>query len=177
MVSMKKELPIPNGVNIEVENKEVKITGPKGQIQKEFKHFFDIKIQKEDGKVVVSADSEYKKIKAMVGTIVAHIRNMMKGVTEGYTYKMRIVYTHFPVTVKVEQNKVIISNFLGERTLRTANVLGNTKLEIKGQDIILTGSNKEDVAQTAGNIEIATKLSKKDRRVFQDGVYILKERD
>ncbi len=173
---MKKELLIPTGVNIEIENKKVKVSGPKGQLEKEFKHFFDIKIQKEDNKIVVSSDSDIKKVRAMIGTIAAHIRNMMKGVTEGYTYKMRVVYTHFPVTVKTEGNKIVISNFLGEKTLRTANILGDTKVEINAQDITLTGPNKEDVAQTAGNIETATRLSKKDRRVFQDGIYILKER-
>ncbi len=172
---MKKEVLISNGVNIHVEEKKVKISGPNGQLEKEFKHFYEIKIEREDNKVVVSSDSDLKKVGAMVGTIAAHIRNMVRGVTDGYIYKMRIVYTHFPITVKVEQNKMIISNFLGERTLRTAKILGDTKVEITGQDISLTGSNKEDVGQTAGNIETATKISKKDRRVFQDGIYILKE--
>ena len=173
---MKKEVLIPENVNIELTNKKVKVSGPKGQQEKEFKHFFNIRIDREDNKIVVSSDSEAKKIKAMVGTIAAHVRNLAKGVTDGYTYKMRVVYTHFPMTVKTEGNKLIVTNFLGEKTLRTAKILGDTKVDVNGQDITLTGSNKENVAQTAGNIETATKISKKDRRVFQDGIYILKER-
>lgn len=173
---MRKEAALPEGVNVEVQKNNVKVSGPNGQLEKEFKHFFKIDVKVEGDKVVVTSDSDHRKTKAMVGTIAAHIRNMIKGVTEGYTYKMRVVYTHFPITVKAESNKVIITNFLGERTVRTARVLGDTKIEVKGQDITLKGSNVEDVSQTAGNIESATRLSRKDRRVFQDGIYILKKR-
>jgi large subunit ribosomal protein L6 len=111
----------------------------------------------------------------MVGTIIAHIRNMVKGVTEGYTYRMRVVYSHFPITVKVEGDKVLIQNFLGESVPRVAKIVGDTKIEVKGQDIILTGCDKEAVGQTCGNIEQACRISKYDRRVFQDGIYIVEK--
>ena len=168
---MKNELIIPDNVTVEIDNKQVKVTGPKGGLKREFKYFYDIKIENKDNKLIVSSPSDIKKVKAMGGTIIAHVRNMIKGVTEGYTYKMKVVYSHFPVTVKVEGNKVLVQNFLGENVPRVAKIVGDTKLEIKGQDIILTGSNKDDVGQTCANIEIACKISKHDRRVFQDGIY------
>lgn len=169
---MKKEIEIPNGIDVEIENKKVKVRGEKGELEKEFKYFYNIKIEKTDNKIVITSDSDKRKVKSMVGTILAHITNLIKGVTEGFTYKMKIVYTHFPITVKTERDKVLISNFLGERISRVAKIVGDTKIEISGQDLTLTGINKEDVAQTAANIEIATKISKKDRRVFQDGIFI-----
>jgi large subunit ribosomal protein L6 len=172
---MERELPIPEGVTVEIEGKRVKVSGPKGTLKKKFKYFFDIKITKKENKVVVTSPSDRKKVRAMVGTIIAHIRNMVKGVTEGYTYRMRVVYSHFPITVKVEGDKVLIQNFLGESVPRVAKIVGDTKIEVKGQDIILTGCDKEAVGQTCGNIEQACRISKYDRRVFQDGIYIVEK--
>jgi len=172
---MEKELIIPENVKVEVIDKRVKVSGPNGELGKELKYFFDITITKKENKIIVTSTSDRKKVKAMVGTIIAHIRNMIKGVTEGFTCKLRVVYSHFPVTVKVEGDKVMIHNFLGETLPRTAQIVGNTKVNIQGQDIILTGPNKEDVGQTCGNIEQACRISKYDRRVFMDGIYRIME--
>jgi large subunit ribosomal protein L6 len=168
---MEKELTIPENVKIEIQNKHVKVSGPKGELKREFKYFFDVKIEKKDNKIVVTSSSEIKKVRAIVGTIIAHIDNMIKGVKEGYTYKLKVIYSHFPVTVKVEGSDVQIHNFLGEKVPRIAKILGNTKVEVKGQDIILTGPDKEDVGQTCANIEQACRITKYDRRIFQDGIY------
>lgn len=169
---MEKEVIIPENVEVEVDEKHARVSGPKGELRKEFKHFFDIKVKKEGNKIKVSSSSERRRAKAMVGTIAAHLRNMIKGVTQGYTYKMRIVYTHFPITIKVEGDKILINNFMGENIPRVAKIVGDTKIEVKGQDITLTGVSREDVGQTAANIEQACRISKYDRRVFQDGIYI-----
>lgn len=171
---VEKELIVPEDVNIEVENKHVKVSGKKGELKREFKHFFDIKVEKKDNKIIVSSKSERRKVKATVGTIISHIKNMIKGVTEGFTYKMRIIYSHFPITVDIKGDTVLIQNFLGENKPRAARILGDTKVEVKGQDIILTGIDKEDVSQTAGNIETATRITGKDRRIYQDGCFIIK---
>ncbi len=167
-----KEIEIPEGVTVEVEGKKVKVTGPLGTLERTFKYTWDIKIEKKDNKVVAHSPSDRRKVKAMVGTIIAHIRNMIKGVTKGYTYKLKIVYSHFPITVKVDGDKVVIQNFLGERTNRVAKIMGDVKVSVQGSDVIVKGINLEDVAQTAANIEQACRITKFDRRVFQDGIYI-----
>jgi large subunit ribosomal protein L6 len=168
---MEKELIIPDKVTVDVDKKTVKVTGPKGTLQKQFKYFYDVIIIKKENKLVVTSDSDKKKVRAIVGTIVSHVKNMVKGVTEGYTYKMKIIYSHFPVTVKIEGKKILINNFLGEKVPRIADILGDTRVEVNGQDVTLTGSNKEDVGQTCANIEQACRITKYDRRVFQDGIY------
>ncbi len=169
---MEKEIIIPENVTAEVQDKIVKIKGERGELEKTFKYFFDIKIEKKDNKIIVFSKSERRKVKAMVGTIVAHIKNMIKGVTKGYEYKLAIVYSHFPINVKMEGDKILITNFLGEKTFRKARIIGDTKVEVKGQEIIVSGINKENVGQTAANIETACRLNKYDRRIFQDGIYI-----
>ena len=173
---MERELKIPEGFQVQVDGKKIIVSHNGNSMEKQLKFSSDIKIRVEEGKLIASSDSGRKKVKAMLGTIIAHTRNMIKGLKDGYTYRLKIIYTHFPISVKVEGDKVIISNFLGEKTLRTARILGDTKVQINGQDIIVSGSNKELVGQTAANIETATRISKKDRRVFQDGIYIVKSR-
>jgi len=168
---MEKELIIPDNVTVDIDNKTVKVTGPKGTLQKQFKYFYDVTIKKKENKLTVTSKSDKKQVRAIIGTIISHVKNMVKGVAEGFIYKMKIIYSHFPVTIKIEGEKLLINNFLGEKVPRIANILGDTKIEVKGQDIILTGSNKEDVGQTCANIEQACRISKYDRRVFQDGIY------
>jgi large subunit ribosomal protein L6 len=170
---MQKELNIPDGFQVAVEGKNIIVSFNGKKLEKELKFTHDISIKVEDGKLIVSSSSDKRKVKAMLGTIIAHARNMIKGLKDGYTYKLKVVYTHFPISVKVEGDKVIITNFLGEKTHRVAKILGDTRVQVNGQEIIVSGNDKELVAQTAANIEMATKISKKDRRVFQDGIYIV----
>ena len=108
---------------------------------------------------------------ALIGTIKAHTKNMIKGVTEGFEYKMKTVFSHFPIKTSVEGNEFIIQNFLGERSARKAKILDGVKIDIKGEDITVHGINKEKVGQTVANIEKATSVKRRDTRVFQDGVY------
>jgi len=166
------ELAIPEGINVDVEGKKVKIKGPKGELEREFKTFFDIKIEKKEKKIIVSSDSEIRKVKAMVGTIIAHIRNMIKGVTEGYTYKLKVVYSHFPITIKVEEDKVLIQNFLGERVPRVAKKVEDVDVKVEGSDIIVSGIDVEKVGLMANRLEQACKVKARDRRIFMDGVWL-----
>lgn len=170
---MKKEITVPNGVNIEIEESSVKVSGPKGQLKRTFYHFFDITIKKENDKVMVSSDSDRRKVKAMVGTIAAHIRNMIIGVTKGFTYKLRIIYSHFPVNVKIQGEDVQIHNFLGERVPRTTKVIEGVDVEVKGQDIYIRGIDLEKVGIMANRLEQITRITGKDRRVFEDGIFIV----
>ena len=135
----------------------------------------NIKISKEDDMIVLESQFPKKRDKAMLGTIKSHIDNMIIGLTEGFTYKMKIVYAHFPMTVKANGGKVTIENFLGERHPRTAKILGDTKVQIKGDEVIVSGINKEEVGQTMANIEQATKIKGRDPRVFQDGIYLVEK--
>jgi large subunit ribosomal protein L6 len=83
-----------------------------------------------------------------------------------------VIYAHFPVTVKVQGKKVVVENFYGERSPRVAEIVGDTKAEVQGEDIVLNGVSIQDVGQTAANLEQATMVKRKDQRVFLDGVYV-----
>ncbi|MEN6593198.1 MAG: 50S ribosomal protein L6 [Methanobacterium sp.] len=168
---LREEIPIPEGVEVTI-NDEVVVTGSTGELKRKFKAR-NIKITKDDDKVILESPFPKKRDKAMVGTIKSHITNMITGLTDGFSYKMKIVYAHFPMTVKVTDSKVAIENFLGERHPRTAKILGDTKVQVKGDEVTVEGINKEDVGQTMANIEQATKIKGRDPRVFQDGIYLV----
>jgi large subunit ribosomal protein L6 len=167
---------IPEGVEGILEVRTVTIKGKKGELIRDFSHV-PVQIQLEGNKVTVQASWPRKKETALVGTIRSHIENMIKGVTKGFTYKMKIVFSHFPITVKVKGNLLSIENFTGERNPRKAKIMGATKVMVKGEDIILQGISLEDVSQTAANIQNATKIKVKDPRVFLDGIYVYEKHE
>jgi len=171
-----KQIEIPEGVQVELNGYEISVTGSRGPLKRELIGMFGIKMSKDGNVIKVSSDSDERKQRSCVGTVIAHLRNMMKGVTEGYTAKVKVVYSHFPITVKVdEQNRrILIQNFIGEKLPRIAKISGdNTKVEVDGADITITGIDIEAVGQTAANMEMATKVREHDRKVFQDGAYIV----
>ncbi|MHA1712035.1 MAG: 50S ribosomal protein L6 [Candidatus Freyarchaeota archaeon] len=162
---------IPDGVEVKVQGRVVTVKGEKGVLKRDFSHA-PVSIQLEGGMVVVRANWPRKKESALVGAVCSHIKNMIVGVTKGFTYKLKIVFSHFPISVRVNGKKVIIENFTGERSPRIARIMGDAKVVVKGDDVIVQGINIEHVGQTAANIEAATKVKKKDPRVFLDGIYI-----
>ncbi|MGB9937908.1 MAG: 50S ribosomal protein L6 [Methanobacterium sp.] len=170
-VVLREELPIPEGITVTIDG-GITIKGSKGELSRKF-NYSGISIKQEDNNVVLEANFPKKKDKAMLGTIKSHIINMMTGLTDGFTYNMKIVYAHFPMTVKASGDKVTIENFLGERYPRTAKIVGSAKVQVKGDEVVVTGINKEDVGQTMANLEQATKIKGRDPRVFQDGIYLV----
>ncbi|MBP1911887.1 50S ribosomal protein L6 [Thermococcus stetteri] len=171
---IREEIKIPEGVEVTVEGNTVKVKGPKGELERELK-YPGVQIFTEDGKVVIYKEFPRKRDVAIARTFKAHINNMIKGVTEGFKYKLKVVYSHFPMTVKVQGDEVIIENFLGEKNPRRAKILPGVTVKVKGSEIEVEGIDKEAVGQTAANIEQATRITKWDRRVFQDGIYIVEK--
>lgn len=162
---------VPEGVDINLQGKKVTVKGEKGTLTRDFS-FVPIAIDSEGKNVRVWAKWPRKKEAALVGTIDAHIRNMIIGVTKGYSYKLKIVFSHFPISVKLQDKSVLIENFTGERRARRVKIIGDLKVKIETDDIIISGINLEDVSQTAANIEQATRVRGKDPRVFLDGLYV-----
>jgi len=168
---LEKIIIIPEHVEVHIENNLVKLKGPKGHTEKKLKHPAII-IKSENNTIHLIADNDSKKEKRVINTFAAHIKNLITGVKEGYQYTLKICSGHFPMTVTVEGKSVIIKNFLGEKIPRRANIIADTKVEIKGSDIIVSGINKEEAGETASNMEKATRITNRDRRVFMDGLWI-----
>ncbi len=166
-----KEISIPANVEVEVRNSIVKVTGPQGALERDF-FYPSVEIHADQDKISVTTTSRKKAQQSIVGTYASHVENMITGITQGFYYRLKMVYSHFPIQVKVQGQNVSIDNFLGERKSRVARIIGSSTVTIQGDEILVTGTNKEHVGQTAANIEQATKIKGRDPRVFQDGIYL-----
>ena len=162
---------VPEDVTVSLDGKKVNVKGAKGSLTRDFS-FVPIAIDGEGKNVRIWAKWPRKKEAALVGTIYSHIQNMITGVTKGYTYKLKIVFSHFPISVKIQDKSVLIENFTGERRARRIQIIGDVKVKIEPDDIIVSGINLENVSQTAANIEQATRVRNKDPRVFLDGLFV-----
>lgn len=162
---------IPQKVTVSLKKSMISVEGPLGKTFKNFKKI-PVFIEVKDKTIVLKAQGTRKKDYAILHTANSIIKNLCEGVVGGYTIKMKVVYAHFPITVKSKDNQVLVENFQGERAPRIATIHGNTKVVVKGDDLILTGPVLTDVSQTAAEIELKTKVKGKDHRVFLDGIYI-----
>ena len=165
---------IPDGVEVRVDGSIIEVKGPKGKVKKDVSKI-PVKLSVSGKELTIEpliVRNVKRQHKAIVNTVLSILRNMMEGVQHGYTYKLKIVFSHFPLSVKVKDKSVLIENFIGERSPRVAEVVGDCKVSVEGEDIIIKGISIEDVSQTAANIENATRIKGKDLRVFLDGIYI-----
>jgi len=170
IAEIKEQIPIPENVDVKLENNIIMIKGEKGELSQVFLHP-KISVRINDKKIEIESKNVRKKEKAMIGTWVALINNMITGVTVGFEYKMKTVFSHFPIKTLVEGNEFVIQNFLGERCPRKAKILDGVTVVVKAEDVTVNGIDKEKVGQTVANIERAGKVKKRDIRVFQDGIY------
>ena len=113
-----------------------------------------------------------RKIISAIKSNIAHIKNIFRGFEKKFVYKLEICHVHFPMSVKKEGNKLIITNFLGEKKSRMAKIISGVEIDVKGNEITVLSNDIEKAGQTAANIEKSVKVPKKDRRVFQDGIFI-----
>jgi large subunit ribosomal protein L6 len=171
---MSEEIKIPSGVTARIDGKRIFAKGPKGEIQRDFSHAASIGITKSGDALTIQTTSSRKRDKSLVMTLKTEISNMLLGVTRGFTYKLKTCHSHFPITVKVDKDKHLVSieNFIGERYPRIATIEGNTDVSVKGDDVIISGTDKEAIGQTSTNIKRACRIKDKDPRVFQDGIYL-----
>jgi large subunit ribosomal protein L6 len=170
------EVPVPGDVTVSYADRILTVKGPKGTLTRTFSHP-RLEMELTGGNIISRCSLPRKKEKALVGTWASHAQNMITGVTEGFEYQMKIVYAHFPVKVTVDKKASIlsVSNFMGEKSDRKAKILEGVNVKVDGDQVILTGINREHLGQSAANIERSTRIRGFDSRVFQDGIYITKK--
>jgi large subunit ribosomal protein L6 len=162
---------MPEGVSASLSGGLLTVNGPKGSLSREFTSS-RVSLVQDGGGLLVRTDLPRRKDKALAGTWNAHINNMVKGVSEGFSYTLRCFYSHFPMTMAVQGKEFVVTNYFGERVPRRAQILDGVQVQIENKtDIIVSGIDKELVGQTSANIERCTTVKNRDRRVFQDGIY------
>ncbi len=167
---------IPDGVETSLEGKRFTVKGPRGTLVRDFS-FAPVSMEIDGKNICIRAEWPRKREASLVGTLRSHIENMITGVTKGFTYKVKIVFSHFPISVKLKDQTVLIENFTGERNPRKAKIVGDVQVKVQSEDILIQGTDLEQVSQTAANIEQATKVKRKDPRIFLDGLYVYERRE
>ncbi|HME52047.1 MAG TPA: 50S ribosomal protein L6 [Candidatus Lokiarchaeia archaeon] len=173
---IKREVKVPSNVTLKLDDKKVAVKGPKGEITRDFSHAKNVEMSMQDDTIVIEAKFPRKEQMALVGTLEGHIKNMILGVTQGFKYKMVIGYSHFPVTVKVNpDNNVEIQNFQGERGPRKVETSPNVKITSTKENVIIEGIDKEEVSMVAARLQQASRVHRKDHRIFQDGLFVFEK--
>eukprot|EP00835_Amoeboradix_gromovi_P002703 NODE_158_length_16653_cov_0.456929.p9 type:complete len:191 gc:universal NODE_158_length_16653_cov_0.456929:929-1501(+) len=172
-----RDISVPEGVSIKVKARAVSVTGPRGTLNKEFKHI-PCEITKHNSSTIrVQVWHGQRKHLACVRTLCSHIENLIIGVTKGFLYKMRLVYAHFPINVSIVDggNTIEIRNFLGEKITRVVKLLPGVVVELSEStkdELILKGNNVENVSQSAASIRQSVLVRNKDIRKFLDGIFV-----
>ena len=161
---------IPENVKVSFKSSMLTVEGPLGKTYKNFRKI-PVDIEINDNMVLLKAQGTRNSSYAIMNTARSIIRNLLEGVVDGYTIKMKVVFSHFPINVKIDDKRVLIENFQGERAPRVTKIWGETKVVPKGDDVIITGHVLTDVSQTAAEIEDGSRVKNKDHRVFLDGIY------
>jgi large subunit ribosomal protein L6 len=166
------EVEAPASVKLSKEGNVVAVKGKMGTVRKDFTKL-PATLAVDGNKITIRPYGTRKQDLAVTNTAKSIIESMVKGVEKGYTYKLKVIFAHFPISVKVKGKEVQVENFFGERSPRVARILGDaTKVTVAGEDVVVQGPSLEDVSQTAANIELSTKIKNKDQRVFLDGLYV-----
>jgi large subunit ribosomal protein L6 len=165
------ELQIPDDVSADVSHLELTVEGPNGSVTRRL-WYPDISVATDDDTVVIESEKDDAQTMSTMGTFESHIENMFYGVTDGWEYELEVFYSHFPMQLSVEDDAVVIENFLGERAPRRTEIHGDTDVAVDEEIVTVSGPDIEAVGQTAADIEQLTRVTDKDIRIFQDGVYI-----
>jgi len=165
------ELQIPDDASADVDHLDLTVEGPNGSVTRRL-WYPDVSVSLDGDTVVIESDEDDAQTMSTVGTFESHVENMFYGVTAGWEYELEVFYSHFPMQLSVEDDAVVIENFLGERAPRRTEIHGDTEVDVDEETVTVRGPDIEAVGQTAADIEQLTRVTDKDVRVFQDGVYI-----
>ncbi len=166
-----KEIKIPEGIEVKINDSELSVKGSEGENKKIF-NLTNLTFEIDGDQIRFGNEKSTKNEKKKMNTIASHIKNMIQGVQKKFEYKMKICFNHFPFTINMNGKNVLIKNFLGEKIDRSCKICKNADVKIDKEIVTIVSCDKEAAGQTAANFETVTKVKNRDRRVFQDGIFI-----
>ena len=168
------KIEIPKGVTVTAKSRVITVKGPKGTVTKNFRHI-KAEIDIKENEILIHTYMTTYKQSAILYTIASHIKNMIKGVTVGFRYKMHTVKKHFPIEVAIQDGKVEIGRFLGERSVKVVPLLDGVtckKNEKDNDELWFDGIDIDKVSLTCAHVFQSCTVHDKDRRKFLDGIYV-----
>lgn len=167
-----KVIELPDEVNASLDGQILLINGPNGDVTKTIKQH-NVPIEVTNKKILLKYKRDTKRVRKMVGTLEAHINNMIKGSLQNHIYILKICSGHFPMNVSVSGDKFIVKNFIGEKVPRVLKLKEGANVRVEGDLIYVASASKEAAGQISADIEQLTKRPHYDTRIFQDGIYLI----
>ncbi|MGN0967433.1 MAG: 50S ribosomal protein L6 [Candidatus Coprovivens sp.] len=143
----KRELLIPAGVTVTVESDLVTVKGPKGELK--YTKPSIITVEEVEGKILTKRPNDAKVSRQLHGTVNALVKNMIVGVTEGYTSSLEAVGVGY--RFQVQGSKINVS--AGYSNPVIVEVPAGIKVEqVNNTEINISGIDKQQVTEFAANI-------------------------
>jgi large subunit ribosomal protein L6 len=174
LTELKQTVTVPEGVSVIMQSHELKAKGPHGEISRIFNDP-KVSVKVEGNSIVVVAKNASKKQKRIIATTKAHIKNMVNGVKNNNEYKLKICSSHFPMQVSLEGTTLIVKNYFGEKVPRKTSLPKDVKVQVQGDKITVTGPDIEKVGDAMSKIEQVCRITNRDRRRFQDGIFLIEK--
>ncbi|MBI2650453.1 50S ribosomal protein L6 [Candidatus Woesearchaeota archaeon] len=167
-----KDIDLDDSVSASINNQVLLIKGPQGESSRKInQHSISIKI--DNKKITLESKRGTKEDKKMMGSLTAHVKNMIRGSMQNHVYTLKICSGHFPMNVSVSSNKLIVKNLLGEKVPRVLHLKHGADVKVEGDLVHVTSASKEIAGQVSADIEQLTRRPRYDTRIFQDGIYII----
>ena len=144
----KQPISVPSGVDLKINGSNIAVKGPKGQLQRDLHP--NMKIELNDGVVSVVRPTDGRLDRSLHGLTRTLINNMVIGVTDGYSKQLNIVGVGYKVDLK---GKDLVLNLGHSHPINYPAPEGiEFVVDNKKNTIVIQGSNKERVGQTAAEI-------------------------
>ena len=168
------EVTIPEGIDINLEGNLLKVKGPEGEVKRKV-DLFKLDFEKKGEEIKIGSKKASKREKKMTNTLVAHIKNMIHGVQKPFEYKVKVCSSHFPMSIESKEGEIKIKNYYGEKFPRKVKIPQGADVKVDKEIITITSPDKEMAGRVAASFEHVIKIRTKDKRIFQDGAYIIKK--
>ncbi|MBI2628784.1 50S ribosomal protein L6 [Candidatus Pacearchaeota archaeon] len=174
--NINEKIEFPESFDFGIENSTIYVKTNGREVKKTF-NLRGINVEKSGNSLIFNVENGTKRHMKIIKTIIAHLKNVILGLKEDFIYKLEIAYVHFPATLEInkEKREFYIKNFLGEKRPRIAKIIPGAEVSIERNIITIKSHDKEIAGQMAANLEMATKIKNRDRRKFQDGIFIIEK--
>lgn len=141
-------VPIPEGVEVRIEGQRVRVKGPKGELEQEFRA--EMAITEEKGVLHVARNSDQPSVRALHGMTRALLNNMILGTTKGFAKTLEIQGVGYRAELK-GSSLVLHVGFSHPVEVTPAEGI-KFEVEAKGDVVRILGHDKQLVGQVAADI-------------------------
>ncbi len=143
----KKAISIPSGVEVKIEDNNIKVKGPKGELEQAITA--EILVSQKDNELIVEVKEQTKNSSAFWGLTRALLQNMVIGVSEGFSKQLEIVGVGYKA--KTEGDKVL-DLAMGFSHPVKFDIPEGLTIQVEKNIITVSGISKEQVGQFAAKI-------------------------